>query len=355
MELKNYDEQFLTRYLLGEVSDAERAQVEERFFADDDYYQSLLVAEDELIYNYLCGALSPHQRGLFAAQLAASPKRRDKMKFVKDLMTAAAANTAAVTVAARVPAIVTPRDESAATPRSDDERKSFWQSLLAFLSGRNAALQFGMAAALLLIALGGVWMWRQSRTLSAELEAAKAHQHQYEQSVRDAEARATIEQQKADQLRQQNAALNDELKRQQQVRAELEKANEQLIAQAENPAKPTGLTIPFTLEPGLPRSDSEAPRRLYLPRRAAQLKLTLALGSDDGGGKYRAEFSTRGGNLIWRQDGLSSRPRAWGKALVVNLPVRVLRNSEYDLTVKRVISKGAFEDVGSYYLKIVKQ
>jgi anti-sigma factor RsiW len=339
MELKNLEENLLTRYLLGDLTEDETAQIEERFFADDEVYERLRVAEDELIYHYLQGGLSPHERRLFDAQLAASPKRREKVRFVKDLMEAASQASATAIVEASIPETKTARST---------EGVSFWQRWLAFLTGRDAVWQLAMAAAMLAIALGGLWMWRQNRNLNAALEAAKTSQ-------RDSEQRSLEEKRKTDDLQKQKDELAGTLKQEQAARAELEKEKQQWISRSDNPTNPPGLILPFTLEPGLSRSDSEEPKALSLPRRVSQITLTLALGSDDGSGRYRAELSSRGGTLLWSLNDLSARQKAWGKAVVVNLPAAILRNSEYDLTVKRVIGKGAFEDVGYYYFKIVKQ
>src|ERR1044071_283605 len=93
MKLKHEEENLALRYLLGDLSEDEKQQVEGRFFNDDNYYESLLVAEDELIYNYLRGGLSQHEGELFDRQLASSARRREKVEVIKVLMAEAAAAT----------------------------------------------------------------------------------------------------------------------------------------------------------------------------------------------------------------------------------------------------------------------
>lgn len=339
MELKEVEEKLLTLYLLGDLSADEKAQIEDRFFADDEYYQSLLIAEDELIYSYLHGRLSGRESALFAAQIAASPKRREKVQLVKALMAEA---TQAAATARATSVVVTTLAEGA----------SWWQTWLAFLTGRNAALQFAMAAGLLLLGVAGSWLWTQTRHLNAELQLAQAR---YEQSALDAAQREQNAKQHTNDLQKEKTDLAETLKQEQAARAQLAKEKEQLENQLENAAAQTGLIIPFTLEQGILRSQSEDPKPISIPRRASRIELTLDLGSDDGNGKYRAEFNTRGGTLIWSQDGLSAQQRAFGKAVVLNLPASVFRNSEYDLTLKRALGKGHFEDVGYYYFKVVKR
>ena len=48
----------IRRYLLGRASSEDTALVEERFLTDSEFYQELLVVEDELIDQYLAGQLT---------------------------------------------------------------------------------------------------------------------------------------------------------------------------------------------------------------------------------------------------------------------------------------------------------
>jgi hypothetical protein len=338
MKLKEEEKKLLARYLLGDLSESEKAQIEARFFAEDEYYEELLVAEDELIYDYLRGALATKERKQFAAQIAASPKRLEKVQFVKALMAEATENPPA-----SFPA------EASAGLRELQEPTSWWRALAALLTAPHTSLQSAMAAAILLLAIAGFWLWLQTRQLNSELQLAMARQREFEQSARDSKANEQNQQQRAAELQKEKVDLAEQLRQKEAARQRLEKEL------SENAQPPAGLTIPFTLEQGIPRGESEDPKLISVPRRATSIRLTLDLGSDDGNGRYRAEFQTRGGTLVWSQDGLASKPMAWGSAVVLNLPAEIFRNSEYDLTLKRVVGKGQLEDVAYYYFKIIKQ
>jgi DNA-directed RNA polymerase specialized sigma24 family protein len=78
--------EFLIRYLLGVVSDAERRAVEEQFFAPDADLNVLLQAEDELIDDYVRGALSASDRGLFESNFLCTKKRRQRLEMVQSFV-----------------------------------------------------------------------------------------------------------------------------------------------------------------------------------------------------------------------------------------------------------------------------
>jgi hypothetical protein len=69
----------LVRYLLGEaLTDAEQAEIEERYFTDDVYFDRLLAVEDDLIDSYVRGGLSADERAQFEHNFLASNRRREK-------------------------------------------------------------------------------------------------------------------------------------------------------------------------------------------------------------------------------------------------------------------------------------
>src|SRR6185295_4749149 len=156
-----------------------------------------------------------------------------------------------------------------------------------------------MAAVMILLGVGSFWLWSQTRHLNAELELAQARQRAYEQSDQNAK-------QQTNKLQRENEELAQQLKQEQAAREQLVKEQEQLKTQAQNPSTQPALIIPFTLEPGISRSETDTPKPILVPRLASRIQLTLALGSDDGKGKYSAELSSRGGTSIWSHRGLSA-------------------------------------------------
>src|SRR5882724_9278922 len=71
----------IRRYLLGQLSDGAREEIEQDLLANEDLFQELLVSEDEIIDEYLGGKLSADERANFETHFLATPERREKLKF----------------------------------------------------------------------------------------------------------------------------------------------------------------------------------------------------------------------------------------------------------------------------------
>jgi hypothetical protein len=84
------DEVRMTRYLLGMLTEEEQARVEQKFLAADDYYEQLLVVEDELAYRWLRNDLSREERRQYQARFLESGRGRAKMAFARALTDTAA-------------------------------------------------------------------------------------------------------------------------------------------------------------------------------------------------------------------------------------------------------------------------
>jgi len=75
----------IREYLLGKASSEDSAFVEERFLGDEEFYQQLLVVEDELIDQYLAGLLPDEEKEPFETYFLAAPERREKLRFTRNL------------------------------------------------------------------------------------------------------------------------------------------------------------------------------------------------------------------------------------------------------------------------------
>jgi hypothetical protein len=75
----------LIRYLLGDLTDQEQVEIEERAFRDQHYLLEIEAVECDLIDDYVRGALSECQRRQFEDRFFASAERRRKLKFARRL------------------------------------------------------------------------------------------------------------------------------------------------------------------------------------------------------------------------------------------------------------------------------
>jgi hypothetical protein len=69
------------KYLLGELPEPERTKLEDEYLGDDETFKRLVAAEEELIYTYVRGGLSPTQRCSVDRLFLQTPERRSRVVF----------------------------------------------------------------------------------------------------------------------------------------------------------------------------------------------------------------------------------------------------------------------------------
>lgn len=81
----------LRRYLLGELPEAETERLERRALEEEEVFEALLVAEDELFDAHAANELPARQRRLLEQRLDAVPGWRDRAAFARSLRAVARA------------------------------------------------------------------------------------------------------------------------------------------------------------------------------------------------------------------------------------------------------------------------
>jgi hypothetical protein len=331
MKQNTDQEEVMVNYLLGALPEAEQLRLEERFFTDDEYYQQLLALEDELRYDYAAGGMPPEQRAKFERRLLSSPQTRRQVELASAVL-----GKVAEKQPVRRPVEPAP-----------EERKSLWQSWLAFFSFQNPALQFSLAAAATLLFVGAAWLFYQTGRLRAQveqLELARAGQ-EHQQAQQAAEERARQQQLSGELERErgQRAQLEQELARQ---KAEAARAREQQSASSAS-------FLSFALVPGLVR-DVDGMKRLTIPAGVNQVRLRLTLNRPGAYPNYRAVLQTLDGAELWTQNLPRANSIASGRAVAVNLPAKLLPPGDYVLALKGQSAGGAMEAVDEYYFSVVR-
>jgi hypothetical protein len=82
------NDQRLRRYLLGLLDDGEAQALDEASIADDDVAATLQGAEDDLVDDYVRGALDAPTRARFESFYLASPLRREKVRTARRVLAA---------------------------------------------------------------------------------------------------------------------------------------------------------------------------------------------------------------------------------------------------------------------------
>jgi hypothetical protein len=134
------DDARLRQYLLGELSDEQNAALEEEYFENDAILDRVSVAEDELIESYLSGRLPPPDRERFDRHYLAAPNHRSRVAIAREVRRAAAEH----------------RRATSRRANDGERRPSFVHAVLAW----PRWLTVVAGAALLSIAIGGVWVVR---------------------------------------------------------------------------------------------------------------------------------------------------------------------------------------------------
>lgn len=144
-------ETVIKRYLLGELNDDDREQVEQRLITDRNYLDEVLMVEEELLEDYVSGVLPQHERDLFLKNYLSTPRQKQKLKIAQALDKYAAQTTVA-------------RQRVAATQT--------WLQRLIYALGLNKGLvQLSWAVMVLIVVAGTWWIVKTWRDEPKELEA----------------------------------------------------------------------------------------------------------------------------------------------------------------------------------------
>jgi hypothetical protein len=78
----------LVEYLVGDLSDDRRQEIESRYFADDELYDALVAVEHELAYDYAAGTLTPDERRRFEQRFLHTAEQRDRVRTARAVLEA---------------------------------------------------------------------------------------------------------------------------------------------------------------------------------------------------------------------------------------------------------------------------
>ena len=294
------DKTFMLRYILGQVSPEDRAEFEERYFADAGLFEELLAAENDLIDSYARGELSGPDRFQFEARFLATPELRERVRFSQSL--AGYSSTA-------VPSRAAPR----------------WRNLVDG-SGLGLAQRFALAGVILGLLVFSVWTAVGNLRLRRQIEQMD-------------NAQARLQQLQQDALRQ-IADLNAKLQQLQQTNGTQELAD---LGPAGRPL------ISLTLSPGLSRSNGNLN---ILPISSDISTILLLLKTGGAYSSYGASLETPEGKQTLKKSGLKALLTASGKVVPVSLPSNALQHGDYILRLLGSRPGGQVEEVDAYTFRV---
>lgn len=300
MKNQTYTTEEITRYLLGEMTEAEWDAFEVALFDDNELHTQVEERENELIDNYVRGRLTPSLRERFERRRATNPALRQRVAVAEVLL---------------------PKLEQLSPPPA--ESLSWWQSWLAAWRTQALAFRFIWATASLLFIAGGVWLLIENRRLRDALAQLQTAQSTHTQRERELEQQAT----------EQRARNN-------QLAAELEQLRRQ-NAGAPPPTTPAPsffATLVLTAVAVQSNNTTSTPR-VTLTAEHQQLRLSLRTlpGKQP---RYRAVVLTAADDRpVWRQENLKPANRNQS-AFTLNIPANQLPAGEYIVKVEGVRADG---------------
>jgi hypothetical protein len=306
MQSQRIDETLLVKYLLGNLTEGEQVQVEDRAFADVDYLGALEAAETDLIDAYVRGELSQSDRRSFELRFLTSPQRRSKLEFARALAPIVAESKVRESPVAR------------------------WRSLLSVFRRWTPAFQFAAGIVALIWISGGAWLVFENAAVRSRVVALEAQRRDFEVA---------------------------EQRLRQQLSKEQSRASS-LAAQSQNrqpsEAGPGPLVASLVLLPGLARAQTRI-ERLVLSPSVQIAHIQIQLESRDDYPRFRAELRTRSGEEVLFRSNLVRRRTGSSYAVSFDVPASALAVGEYELTLKGMATDRASEEVGYYYFGVQKR
>jgi hypothetical protein len=311
------DEQFLVRYLLGELSEQEAERLDELSIADDEFAWRLRAAEDDLVDAYVRGELSGETLERFRTVYLVSPQRRQKVGFAGALLAYGQRNVAPASDA---------RPETAAS-RLIPAAKRSTQGHERGRSATGVFAQWALAAAAAVAIAGAAYLFVENRRLRDEVSQTQALRSEVEQSARG--LRTELEQE-----RSTNAAIRDELTR----------LRESLQSLRVPPLRPLVL-LPL-------RRGGSQTATVTLPSGAQQVPFRLRLESDDFPRYEAALRDPATGQAVWRSGRLAARADGPDRYVELQVPAALLKQQNYTLELAGRPPTGGAELVSSYAFRI---
>jgi anti-sigma factor RsiW len=314
MDQRIDDEQLMRRYLLGALAEEEQAEMEDRFFADDEVYERLEMAKDDLIEDYLDGILSSHERAQFESHFVASPRWRQEVGLTRALMKVASRGSAHQTT-------VPERAEPVAVS---------WQQFFQALPGK---IRWAVAASLLVGTVGGTWLVGQTVQLRRRLAT---EEQAWQQRESELERQLAEQQKRGSELAQQ---LEHE-------RAERERIEQELLQG--RPAVTSILSM-LLLPTRRLRGESVKPARLVIVPGVRTVRLELALDTDEEFSGFQAALRRRGEeNELWSASQWRAQTTGQGKTIGVRVPANIFTPGDYRLVLNGVTADGNVDEIHRY-------
>jgi hypothetical protein len=336
MSKQLYDDQKLTQYLLGSLSEAETERLDELSLTDDEIAEALQVAEQDLVDAYVQDELTEAAHAQFKTHYLASPLRREKVAFAQAFQAQAVKSPATQSRA---------QTETSAEVAQNRKGRS-WFSIWRGFNASRPAWQWGAAGAALALLITGSWLMLKRvrpRQQVAQTQTQRAVPGQHEQeSQKEPESQPTARVQSAE---ERARAEHERLAQERAQRA----ADEQRAADQQQSQSSAGSIAFFVLTPQM-RGASQT-QTLSIPSQTAYVAVRLNLEPNEFSTYRVALLDETGGQTLWHSSQLKARAAGGGQVLNLSFRARLLKpQTRYVLRV----TGGAAEIIDDYSFRVVK-
>jgi hypothetical protein len=329
--------ELMTRFLLGQLSEEERREVEERFLADDEYFAQLLMVEDSLAEDYVFGRLKEEDQKNAELLFGSSKLGKSEVKFTEDLIAALRRAREAEGSEKRK------NRRAVATSEITAPKTSRWLQSQGSLHLIAAGLQglpkvFSATAALLVLLLvsASVYFVVQYQRQKRELRAQQAT---LERSVQETRQQLDAEMRKA-------AELAKRLDTETALRTQAEEAMAQ--SRTGEPRSLISLLLfPTTFERG------PGAKTVTVTANTNRIQLVLAVPADAPYPNYNVLIKTFDGRQVWNRNSIPAAQIKQNK-LSLTLSSSLLPYNDYRIELQGVAEDGAAHVVADYSFKVRK-
>jgi len=333
-------EELSIRYLLGGLSEKERTTIEERFFADDQEFEELEIAEGELIDRYVRKELSATDQLQFEEVLSTSPRLIERVEFARIL-------------ASRITSPVSQQDnpepvpvpDPVAKPKKDKDKKRWWQNFFGPTPEISPVMRVALVAPLallLLMSIALVFVWQRLQTQSGRLAAEQQRLQQLQKE---------IDEQKFNSGRLEDALnqTNQEREAQDKLLAEYQQQLE--VLQRQSPAS----IFSFLLYPGGgTRGGGSSEKTILIPPGAQHIELRLNVETGNYS-IYQASLQNIDRKPIGPQQRIKPFRRGQNKVIPFKVAARLLPPGSYYVHVDGLTPSGEAEDFNDYPFRVTSR
>lgn len=272
------DEGRLRRYILGTLPEEESAEIERRYFSDGSFFEELLAEENEILDAYASGDLSGEERRRFESLMKSSSRLRKRAAFAETLLRL--------------------------------ERRPGRRGLVAAL----------LLAATVVLALGSMWIVRESRRRPVAGEVA---------------------------VNRPEPALVAPVSTAPPAAATPSRA---AASRTPGAGRPDPRLAVFVLAAGLTRNASDL-TPVSIPGSAERVELDLPLEADEHPA-YSVNLQSAAGADVLTRHGLHARGKNGGRLVAFEVPAGRLPSGDYLVTLSGERPPGPAEALGEYAFRV---